>query len=169
MNAPKQISWLILAFLLAACAQTGPAEAPKQQAQKPPIKCNIALPYQTDQISDCSPQAAAAYDFAFCSLHYQMTSLSAPPSDRALGANSKAAAFNRKGLFYAKISEALSNASTHEKNVGLAKQFYESLKGQAVAPALDYVRAKCENVEGHHADALNKLAEKVKREKESAR
>jgi hypothetical protein len=81
----------------------------------------------------------------------------------------KAATFNRRGLAYAKISEALSNASTHEKNVALAKQFYESLKGQAVAPALDYVRAKCENIEGHHAGALNRLAEKIKREKEAAK
>lgn len=133
--------------------------------------CRIALPYPAGQFSDCSPQFAAAYNFAFCSLDYTITALSAPPSGRALGEKSKSEAYKRAGITYGKISQALSDTDTHQRNTELAKKYFESLKGEAshIRAAIDYVNGKCNNVEAHHAEVLQQLIAKLKQESKPSR
>lgn len=140
------------------------AQAPLLGAPKEQDNCRITLPYQAGQFPTCSPQTAAAYDFAFCSVSYIITSLSAPESDKAMGENSKSQAFHRKGMSYANISAALSDSDTLQRNVALAKKYYESLKGQSqlIGPSVEYVRTKCSNIESWHSEVLGELAQRLR-------
>ncbi len=140
-------------------AQTPLIEAPKEQGN-----CRISLPYRADQFPTCSPQSAAAYDFAFCSVSYIITSLLAPDSDKAMGENSKTQAFHRKGMAYANISAALSDSDVFQRNVTLTKKYYESLKetSQLINPSIQYVRTKCSNIESWHSEVLSELAQRLK-------
>ncbi len=100
-------SLLILFLATTSWAQESPLPetVPKDQ-------CMISLPYLPEQKNaDCSPKPAAAYDFAFCSVHYVVTSLSAPPSDKALGEKSMSEQYRRAGVLYARLSEVLSDAN----------------------------------------------------------
>lgn len=140
-------------------AQPLPAEA-----QNEPISCAISLPYRPEQISDCSPQAAAAYDFAFCALTYDMVSHLAPPSDKNLRENSQSEAFKQKSLTLAHISALLSDVDTLQKNTELTKKYYESMngkEGRLISSSVDYVLMKCKRLNASHGEVLLELAKKL--------
>jgi hypothetical protein len=154
------VQLLLRVSVVAAFA--GCAQAPVPET--PAAACQIALPYTEAQRSDCSPVRAAAYDFAFCSVHYQLVSLSAPASDKARAASAE---FGRKARRYGVVSQALSDEATLKRNVELTKKFYESFKGdspQLMQAKLRYVGQKCENVEGHHAKVMQDLVQKMRDE-----
>jgi hypothetical protein len=155
---------LIVGCFLSLCASVTAQTTTPPVAPSPGPACRIALPYTPEQISDCGPRAAAAYDFAFCSLSYLMFHAAAPPSDKALGEGSQSESFRRAGIAYARISEAFSDAGTFQRNTALAKKYYESLQGQAnlFEPAIKYVRSKCTNVEGWHSEVLQQLIQELK-------
>jgi hypothetical protein len=135
-------------------------------AQTPEGKnCPISLPYTDGNFPDCTPQSAAAYDFAFCSVSYHIIALAAPESDKALGEKGRSAVFRRKGTDYAMISAALSNNETLQKNVALTQKFYDSLNGREnvyIRLSLDTIGLKCEALEGHHSDTLEEFARSMK-------
>lgn len=131
-------------------AQTG--------APEPGTQCRIALPYPAGAFPNCSTQFAAAYDFAFCSLNYIMASASE-------GAMSEA--YRKASVGYARISEALSDASAHRNNTEMAERYFASLKNEQpefVRTARTYVNTKCNNVEAWHAPVLEQLIARLKRE-----
>jgi len=144
-----------LALATCACAPNKPSEA-----RIVPRDCRIALPYVVSEVGDCTPRAAAAYDFAFCHLHYSIVALAAPPADKAKGGAGKSAQFQSRAVTSAKIARALSDDATFRRNVDLAKKYYESLQTQNPAfmeTSLNYVRTKCENLPAHHAGVLQEL------------
>jgi len=121
--------------------------------------CRIALPYVKAEIGACTPRSAAAYDFAFCHLHFVVAVLAAPPADRARGEAGLSAEFRRKAIAYGKVSQALDGAG-FRRNVDLAKRYFESLQKQnpmVAGSSLEYVRAKCDNLGTHHAEVLQGL------------
>lgn len=154
-----------LAFVLALSAWSAGAAA-QAPAPKDQPNCRISLPYVDGEFPGCTPQTAAAYDFAFCSVSYHIISLAAPESDKALGDKSRSAAYQRKGTDYAMISAALSDAATLQKNVALAQKFYESLNGKEnvyIRLTIDTIGLKCDAVEGHHADTLDEFTRAMQR------
>lgn len=145
--------------------------SPYLMAQTPPAvqreqnNCQILLPYKVEQLPNCTPQTAAAYDFAFCYVAQIMAYLAAPEADKLLGEKSKAEAYKRKGMVYAKVSTALSDADTFQRNVALTKNFYESLNGKSaelMSASLSYIRMKCDRIEAAHIEILTELAQKLK-------
>ena len=154
---------LTVAIFWSLCASAHAQTATPSVTPLPAPACRIALPYSLEQKSDCSPRAAAAYDFAFCSFSYHAFSAAATPADRALGDNSRSAAFRNAGATYAKISEGLSDASAFQRNTASTKKYYESLQGQAhFGSAIAYVRDKCANVEEWHSEVLLQLILELK-------
>src|SRR6185503_4055021 len=105
---------ILLALVLSACAHEEPAKIELVGQD-----CRIALPYVKTEIGDCTPRSAAAYDFAFCHLHFLVGALAAP--DRS-------AEYRRRAIVAGNVSRALSNAVTFQRNVELAKSYYESLQ-----------------------------------------
>ena len=121
--------------------------------------CRIALPYVKSEIGECTARSAAAYDFAFCHLHFVVAVLAAPPADRAQGEAGLSAEFRRKAIAYGKVSQALDGAG-FRRNVDLAKRYFESLQKQnpmVANSSLEYVRAKCDSLGSHHAGVLQSL------------
>src|SRR6185436_6164069 len=110
--------------------------------------------------SGCGPRSAAAYDFAFCSLSYLIRGHSAPEP----GPKGDPEAFKRKGTVYAQIAEALSGGDAFRKNTEFAKRYFDSLKNQGdmIGPSLEYVHGNCDNIEKHHAEAINELSREYK-------
>ncbi len=146
---------IFLALAVSACAPQSPSEI-----QVVARDCRIALPYVAAEVGDCTPRTAAAYDFAFCHLHYVVAVLVAPPADKARGEAGLSAQYRRKAVIYANVSRALSDADTFKRNVGLARKYFESLQKQnpmIAGSSLDYVRSKCDNLAGHHAAVLQDL------------
>jgi len=146
---------VFLALAASACAPQGPSEI-----QVVARDCRIALPYVAAEVGDCTPRTAAAYDFAFCHLHYVVAVLAAPPADKARGEAGLWAEFRRKAIAYGNVSRALSDADTFDRNVGLAKKYYASLQKQnpmIAGSSLEYVRSKCDNLAAHHATVLQGL------------
>lgn len=141
-----------LFLILLGCATDEPAKIEVVARD-----CRIALPYVKTEIGECTPRSAAAYDFAFCYLHYALASAAAPPSDRARGAAGLWAQYERKAIAYGKTSQALSDDAVFRRNVGLAKRYYESLQKQnpmVTGPSLEYIRGKCDTLLAHHVDVL---------------
>ena len=61
----------------------------------------------------------------------------------------------------ADLARALSDADTFNRNVELAKKYFESLRKQnpmLAGSSLDYVRSKCDHLAGHHSAVLQDLA-----------
>lgn len=145
---------LLLALVLALAA---PAYA---QTQAPAAgNCSIALPYNPDEIKDCSPAAAAAYDFAFCGVTLTMTAAAAPQP----GAG-QAEALKKMGAEYVQLSQILSNSETFMRNAAMAQTFFDSLVRQPAAQtqtAMEYVTVKCGNIEAHHGPVLRELMQKM--------
>jgi len=144
-----------LALATPACAPQGPSEI-----QVVARDCRIALPYVAAEIGDCTPRSAAAYDFAFCHLHYAVAVLAAPPADRARGDAGLWAEFTRKAIRYGEVSRALSDPETFKKNLDLSKKYFASLQKQnpmIAGSSMDYVRTKCDNLGTHHAAVLQGL------------
>jgi len=148
--------------LLALCAWSAGTMAQAPEGQK---RCPASLPYVDGELPGCTPQSAAAYDFAFCSVSYHIISLAAPESDKALGDKGRSASFRRKSTDYAMISAALSNAETLQKNVALTQKFYESLNGKEnvyIRLTIDTIGLKCDSIESHHSETLDELARTMK-------
>src|SRR5258706_2076787 len=144
-----------LALAVSACARQAPAAI-----QVVGRGCRIALPYVAAEVGDCTPQAAAAYDFAFCHFHYLVGALVAPPADRARGEAGLSAQFRRKAIAYGSLSQTLSDADTFDRNVALARKYYDSLQKQnpmIAGSSLEYVRSQCDNLAAHHATVLQGL------------
>jgi len=156
----------LFAFLITlACSQNLMAQTPPSAVPKEQNNCRIELPYRAEQIPTCTPQTAAAYDFAFCHVAHIMAYVTAPEADKLLGEKSKAEAFKWKGMAYANISTALSDTNTFQRNVALTKNIYESLNGkseEAMSTTLSYIRMKCDRVEATHAEVLAELVRKLK-------
>jgi hypothetical protein len=147
-------------LLLALSAWSAGAAAQDQKKN-----CPVSLPYVDGEFPDCTPQTAAAYDFAFCSVSYHIISLAAPASDKALGDKGRSASFGRKSTDYAMISAALSNAGTLQKNVALTQKFYESLNGKEnvyIRLTIDTIGLKCDSIESHHSETLDEFARSMK-------
>ena len=118
------------------------------------------MPYVAAEVSDCTPRTAAAYDFAFCHFHYVVAVAVAPAADKAKGEAGLSAQYRRKAITYGNISKALSDPDTFERNVELAKKYFESLQKQnpmIAGSSLEYVRSKCDNLAAHHAAVLQAL------------
>jgi hypothetical protein len=144
------VACLLLA--LAACAARE-----SSSIQVVPQECRIALPYNAAEIGECTPRSAAAYDFAFCYLHYALASAAAPASDRARGAAGLWEQYERKAVAHAKMSQSLSDAAAFRRNLDLAKRYYESLQKQnpmVTGRSLEYIRGKCDNLLTHHLDVI---------------
>lgn len=151
------VACLLLA--LAACAARE-----SSSIQVVPQECRIALPYNAAEIGECTPRSAAAYDFAFCYVHYLVGSLAAPPEDKARGEAGLWAEYRRKAIASGKVAQALSDKRTFERNVALTRKYYESLQKQnpvSTGSALEYVRAKCDNLPAHHAAVLQSLHDRT--------
>lgn len=148
----------VAAFLALAAAACAPQSPPEIQVVA--RDCRIALPYVAAEVGDCTPRTSAAYDFAFCHLHYVVAALVAPPADKAKGEAGLWAQYRRKATLYGNVGRALSDADTFDRNVGLAKKYYEALQKQnpmLAGSSLDYVRSKCDNLAAHHAAVLQAL------------
>ena len=92
MHTIKLIACFILSLYTAdLLAQTNLPEVKKDQNN-----CRISLPYRADQLNNCTPQFAAAYDFAFCHVYNMLVVVTAPESDKLLGENSRSEAFRRR-------------------------------------------------------------------------
>lgn len=144
------VACLLLA--LAACAARE-----SSSIQVVPQECRIALPYNAAEIGECTPRSAAAYDFAFCYLHYVVAAAAAPPADRARGEAGLSAKYKRQALAYGKVSQALSDEATFRRNIGLAKKYYQSLQKQnpmVTGSSLEYIRGKCDNLLTYHVDVI---------------
>lgn len=147
-----------VAWCAGISAQSAPSGAPAAQSS-----CSITLPYlATEQISDCAPQPAAAYDFAFCSVALVLGSLAVEKAEKLSGENGNSETLRNRSMVYAKISAALSDKDSLLRNIALAKKFYESLQGKdhLAGPAVDYVTQKCRNLEASHAGILMELIQK---------
>jgi hypothetical protein len=146
---------ILLALAASACAPQDPSAI-----QVVARDCRIALPYVAAEVTDCTPRTSAAYDFAFCHVHYVVAVSVAPRADKARGEAGLWAEFRRKAITYGNVSKALSDAETFERNVGLARKYYESLQKQnpmIAGSSLEYVRGKCDNLAAHHAAVLQGL------------
>ena len=144
-----------LALAMPACAPQDPSAI-----QVVARDCRIALPYVAAEVGDCTPRTSAAYDFAFCHLHYAVAVLAAPPDDKAKGEAGLSAQYRRKAITYGNVSKALSDADTFERNVGLARKYFQSLQKQnpmIAGSSLEYVRSKCDNLAAHHSSVLQDL------------
>ncbi len=153
MRAPV----LALSLLLASAA---PAQTPAPQPS--PTDCAIALPHGPNEIVQCTPEFAAAYDLAFCSIHYSMTSLAAPREDRSKETVARVRELDRKALAFSRVSELLTDGERYRENIETAKKYFESLRGPSVDSALERVHARCEDIESHHAVVLNEFIRRVK-------
>jgi len=153
----------MLAFLLvtwAPACQSQAASQPVPGAAKP---CTISLPYLPEHGVGCAPRSAAAYDFAFCSVHYALASLTLPDG-RASSEAELREQYRQTGILYALISEALTDIDMFRRNTTLARDYYQSLSSDAAARrfSLDHVNARCNEVDHHHADVLKGLSDEVK-------
>ena len=139
---------IFLALALGACAHEEPSKIELVGQD-----CRIALPYVKSEIGDCTPRTAAAYDFAFCHLHFVVGVMTAPAS----GVSEE---LRRKALTYGRVSQRLSDGAAFRRNVDLAKKYYESLQKQnpmVAGSSLEYVRAKCDSLGRYHATVLQEL------------
>jgi hypothetical protein len=146
---------VFLALAASACAPQAPSEI-----QVVARGCRIALPYVAVEVSDCTPRTAAAYDFAFCHFHYVVAVAVAPAADMAKGETGLSAQYRRRAITYGNLSKALSDPETFDRNVGLAKKYFESLQKQnpmLAGSSLDYVRSKCDNLSAYHSTVLRDL------------
>ncbi|HYD57991.1 MAG TPA: hypothetical protein VEB41_13900 [Burkholderiales bacterium] len=125
-------------------------------------ECRIALPVQEPQ-AQCTPRAAAAYDFAFCSVSLYISALSAPPLPNEDG-DSLADSLHQASNAYARVSLALSDADKVKGNVEAAKRYYDSLrdKGDAVTPALHQIGLKCRGINQYHNEVLEEAAREIR-------
>lgn len=152
-----------LVLLLAALLLALPARAQSPAPQTPPsADCNIALPHSPNELVQCTPEFAAAYDLAFCSLHYTMTAMAAPPDDRSKETAARVRELDRKALAFSRVSEMLTDGERFKENIETAKKYFASLKGSAADTALERVHARCEDIEAHHATVLNEFIRRVK-------
>ncbi|MDH2916015.1 MAG: hypothetical protein PXX77_03970 [Gallionella sp.] len=141
-------------------AQTTTQESPSHETS-----CRISLPYKVGQFPDCTPQSAAAYDFAFCAIANIAAAKFAPETDKSLGENSKSAVLMRDAAAYLKISEGLTDTDTLKHNVELVKNFYSSLQGKDdgdIQMSINYVKQKCHNVYAWHRQPVDELVQKLK-------
>lgn len=163
-----QSQFYILAKLLVIALvwnSNSQAQTTAHESPSPEISCRISLPYKVDQFPDCTPQSAAAYDFAFCAIANIAAAKFAPESDKLLGENSKSAALIRSATAYLKISEGLTDAATLKHNVELVKGFYSSLQGKTEADvqmSLNYIKQKCNSVYAWHKTPVDELVQKLK-------
>jgi hypothetical protein len=133
-----------------------------------PGKCSISLPYRRDAALNCSPKPAAAYDFAFCAVNYRMASRAALEMNQP----TRSGQYEKAEVAYARISEALSDKPTHQRNTELAQDYFTSLIGQPselVRVARSHVDSKCEGVEDWHSKILVELIARLKDESERKR
>jgi phosphate uptake regulator len=145
--------------LLVASPARSQAPAPPEAS---PTACAIALPHGPNELVQCTPEFAAAYDLAFCSLHYSMTALAAPREDHSKQTEARVKELDRKALAFSRVSEMLTDGDRFRENVDAAQKYFESLKGRAADVALERVQARCEDIESHHAAVLNEFIRRVK-------
>ncbi len=152
-----------LACVLVAWAVAGLSHAASPPVPRSAKPCTISLPYLPEHGVACAPRSAAAYDFAFCSVHYALVSLSAPQG-RASSETELSEQYRQTGILYAVISESLSDIDMFRRNAALARDYYQSLSNDAAARrfSLDHVNARCNEVDHHHADVLKGLSDEVK-------
>lgn len=146
---------IFLALALVACAHEEPS-----RIEVVGQDCRIALPYVKSEVGECTQRSAAAYDFAFCHLHFLVGVQAAPAADRAMGEAGRAAELRRKAIAYGRVSQKLSDGAAFRRNVELAKKYYESLQKQnpmVAGSSLEYVRAKCDSLGKYHATVLQEL------------
>ena len=146
---------IFLALALSSCAHEEPAKIELVGRD-----CRIALPYVKTEIGECTPRSAAAYDFAFCHLHFLVGALAAPASDRARGESGVSAELRRKANTYGRVSQRLSDGAVFRRNVDLARRYYASLQKQnpvVAGSSLEYVRAKCDSLGKYHVNVLQEL------------
>lgn len=141
--------------LLALIAWPGVAAAQAPAVRAGQAQCPVSLPHAAGTFKRCPPPTAAAYDFAFCSVHSRMAAGSAPESGPAL---------RQKGMEYANVSVALSDVETYRRNADLAKAYFASLPGtgQRKKTAIAAIHTKCGVIEAWHATTLEELAARVK-------
>jgi len=153
----------MLALLLVSWTTAGQSQLVFPPASGLPGQCTISLPYLPEHGVACAPRSAAAYDFAFCSVHYALVSLTAPQG-RATSETELSEQYRQTGILYAVISEALSDIDTFRRNAALARDYYQSLSSDAAARrfSLDHVNARCNEVDHHHAVVLKELSDEVK-------
>lgn len=139
-----------LAFLVAFSAAAG-------------AECRITLPQLEAASAECTPRAAAAYDFAFCSVSYYITSVSASPLPDENG-ESEADSLRLASDAYARVSLALSDADQVKANVELAKRYYDSLRGEGetVTPKLQHIGERCLGINRHHNAILEEVAREIR-------
>jgi hypothetical protein len=140
--------------VLALLAWQGGAAAQTPAARGEQAQCPVSLPHAAGTFKRCSPQIAAAYDFAFCSVYSRTAAASAQESGPAL---------RQRGMEYANVSVALSDVETYRKNADLTKHWFASLQaGPRKEAAIAGVRTKCGVIEAWHATTLEELSARVK-------
>jgi hypothetical protein len=156
---PCRISIPIAVLALFAWQGGVAAQAPAARGEQ--AQCPVSLAHAAGTFKRCSPQTAAAYDFAFCSVYSRTATGSAQESGQAL---------RQRGMEYGNVSVALSDVETYRKNADLAKRWFVSLPaGPRKEAAIAGVRTKCGVIEAWHATTLNELSTRVKSRAEGNR
>lgn len=126
-------------------------------------ECRITLPQLETPSPECTPRAAAAYDFAFCSVSYYISAVSASPFPDENG-ESEADSLRQASDAYARVSLALSDAGQVKDNVERAKRYFDSLRGEGetVMPKLQQIGRLCLGINRHHDEILQEVAREIR-------
>jgi hypothetical protein len=126
-------------------------------------ECRITLPQVDAEAPACTPRAAAAYDFAFCSVSYYIGAVSASPFPDANG-ESQADSLRQASDAYARVSLALSDADRVKLNIERAKRYFDSLRGEGetVTPKLQQIGQRCLGINRHHDEILQEVAREIR-------